>query len=121
MSQGPEAVFRRAIARDRVIRGMSLLFNLELTWVAGVAGMATKSWLVGIAAFVLMMWLRRFPTFCLIMCGIFTVNWVIGMGGLTYTKYGWSEMTLGIGMVTLLITGVIHWRGLGELNDLYAR
>lgn len=121
MSQGLETVYRRAIARDRVIRGMSLLFNLELTWVAGVAGMAAKSWLVGIAAFVLMMWLRRYPIFCLIMCGLFTFNWVIGLGGLTYTKYGWSEMTLGIGLITLIVIGVIHWQGLNELSDLYAR
>lgn len=121
MSQGLETEYRRAIARDRVIRGMSMLFNLELTWVAGVAGMVTKSWLVGIAAFVLMMWLRRYPIFCLVMCGIFTVNWVLGLGGLSYTRYGWSEMTLVIGLITLIIIGVIHWRGLNELSDLYAR
>lgn len=121
MSQGLEAVYRRAIARDRVIRGMSLLFNLELTWLAGVGGMITKSWLVGVAAFVLMMWLRRFPVFCAIMCVLFTLNWVIGLGALTYTKYGWSEMTFGIGFITLIVIGVIHLRGLDELNDLYAR
>ena len=121
MSQGMETAYRRALARDRAIRGMSLLFNLELTWLAGVAGMASKSWLVGIAAFMLMMWLRRYPIFCAFMCILFTANWVIGLGSLAYTKYGWSEPTFAIGLITLIVIGVIHLRGLDELNDLYAR
>lgn len=121
MSQGLETSYRRAIARDRVIRGMSLLFNLELTLLAGVAGMVTKSWLVGLSVFILMMILRRLPSFCLILCCIFTLNWVVGLGGLAYTKFGWSEMTFGVGILTLFIIGIVHWRGLDELNDLYAR
>lgn len=120
-SRALETAQRRAIRCEWSNRGMSLLFNFELTWLAGLAGFAMKSWLVFLGAFTVMMWLRRFPIFCLAMCVLFTANWVFGTWGLSYFDNGWSMRTITLSVFTFVIVGWLHWRGLDELNDIYAR
>jgi len=116
-----EASHRRAIRREWSNRGMSLLFNFELTWLAGLVGFTVKSWLVFLGAFMLMMWLRRYPIFCLAMCVLFTANWVFGAWGLSYFDNGWSIRTITLSVFAFVVFGWLHWRGLDELNDIYAR
>jgi len=121
MRNALETAHRRAIRREWSNRGMSLLFNLELTLLAGLAGFIVKSWLVFLGAFMLMMWLRRYPVFCLIMCFLFTANWTFGAWSLSYFDDGWSIRTLTLSVFAFAIFGWLHWRGLDELNDIYAR
>lgn len=115
------ATYRRAIMQERLQRGMGVLFTIELMYLAGMAGMAVESWLVFLGAFLILMWLRRYPIFCIVMCILLTLYWTFGIWSLSYFDEGWSTRTITLSVFTLVVVGWIHWRGLGEINDIYGR
>ncbi len=129
MSKNLEATIRRAIMTERMQRGMSLLFVVELLWLAGTFAMGMHkvfdlgNWgiLVGGVAFFGLMWLRRYPVFCKGMCLFFVALWVSGFAIWSYTFYGLSPMTVCVTLLTLVFIGGIHKWGLWEMDDWYAR
>ncbi|RZT91056.1 hypothetical protein EV681_4579 [Advenella incenata] len=129
MNKKLESTMRRAVISERAQRGMSWLLFIEILWLAGTLGLVAYkflnignwAWLVGGLAYFGFLWLRRYSLFCKVMSIIFTVYWVFGFTALSYSSYGISAMTIGVAVVSLIFIGGIHWRGLQEMDDLYAR